>query len=99
MSSELADVLERFDPEGPFAPAVFDSPHSGRTYPDDFGHSIDRVYLRRTEDAFIDELFADAPGQGATLLCALFPRSYVDPNRAPDDIDPSSPSETQHETE
>jgi N-formylglutamate amidohydrolase len=26
---------------------------------------------------------------GATLLCALFPRSYVDLNRSPDDIDPS----------
>jgi len=45
--------------------------------------------LRRTEDAFVDELFADAPGKGATLVRALFPRSYIDPNRAPDDIDPS----------
>jgi len=85
----VADVLERFDAEGPFAPVVFDSPHSGNIYPDDFDHCIERIHLRRTEDAFIDELFADAPAQGATLLCALFPRSYVDPNRAPDDIDPS----------
>ena len=77
------------DPEDPFAPVVFDSPHSGNIYPDDFGHFIERVHLRQTEDAFIDELFADAPRFGATLLRALFPRSYVDPNRAPDDIDPS----------
>jgi len=84
----IPDVLERIDPEGPFAPVVFDSPHSGDIYPDDFGHSIDRHHLRRTEDAFIDELFASAPTRGATLLRALFPRSYVDPNRAPDDIDP-----------
>ena len=89
MSYLVADILERFDPEGPIAPVVFDSPHSGKIYPEDFGHCIERIHLRRTEDAFIDELFADAPGQGATLLCALFPRSYVDPNRAPDDIDPS----------
>ena len=89
MSLLIPDVLERFDPEGELAPVVFDSPHSGSIYPDDFGHSIDRMSLRRTEDAFIDELFADAPGRGATLLCALFPRSYVDPNRSPDDIDPS----------
>ena len=89
MSYLLADVLERFDPDGPIAPVVFDSPHSGKIYPDDFDHCIERIYLRRTEDAFIDELFADAPARGATLLCALFPRSYVDPNRAPDDIDPS----------
>ncbi len=89
MSVLIRDVLERFDPEGRFAPVVFDSPHSGSIYPDDFGHCIDRVHLRRTEDAFIDELFADAPLGGAALLCALFPRSYVDPNRALDDIDPS----------
>lgn len=85
----IPDVLERFDPDGRIAPVVFDSPHSGNIYPDDFDHCIDRISLRRTEDAFIDELFSDAPGMGATLLCALFPRSYVDPNRSPDDIDPS----------
>ncbi|TFH50600.1 MAG: N-formylglutamate amidohydrolase [Lysobacterales bacterium] len=89
MSYLIPDVLERFDPEERIAPVVFDSPHSGNIYPDDFGHRIDRIHLRQTEDAFIDELFADAPGNGATLLCALFPRSYVDPNRSPDDIDPS----------
>jgi N-formylglutamate amidohydrolase len=89
MSYLLADVLERFEPEGRIVPVVFDSPHSGRIYPRDFGHRIDRIYLRQTEDAFVDELFADAPGMGATLLCALFPRSYVDLNRSSDDIDPS----------
>lgn len=89
MSYVLPDIVERFDPEGPFAPVVFDSPHSGNIYPEDFGHSIERTHLRRTEDAFVDELFADAPTCGATLICALFPRSYVDPNRSPDDIDPS----------
>ena len=85
----LPDVLERVDPEGQDAPVVFDSPHSGNTYPDDFGNCIDHIHLRRTEDAFIDELFGDAPAMGATLLRALFPRSYVDPNRSPDDIDAS----------
>jgi N-formylglutamate amidohydrolase len=89
MSYLIAEVLERFDPVERVAPVVFDSPHSGNIYPGDFDHCIDRLHLRRTEDAFIDELFSDAPGEGATLLCALFPRSYVDPNRSPDDIDPA----------
>jgi N-formylglutamate amidohydrolase len=44
--------------------------------------------LRRAEDAYVDELFAAAPDYGATLIGALFPRSYIDPNRAPDDLDP-----------
>ena len=89
MSYLIQGVLERLDPQGPFAPVVFDSPHSGNIYPDDFGFHIEPIYLRQTEDAFVDELFADAPERGATLLRALFPRSYVDPNRAPDDIDPA----------
>lgn len=85
----MQGVLERVDPHGPFAPVVFDSPHSGSIYPEDFGYSIDLAFLRQTEDAFVDELFSDAPVHGATLLRALFPRSYVDANRAPDDIDPT----------
>lgn len=89
MSNLVPDVLERRDPTADAAPVVFDSPHSGDIYPEDFGHCIDRIHLRRTEDAFVDELFAEAPGKGATLVRALFPRSYIDPNRAPDDIDPS----------
>ena len=31
--------------------------------------------------------FKDAPRYGAYLLTAEFPRSYIDPNRSPDDID------------
>jgi len=44
--------------------------------------------LRRVEDSFVDDLFGAAPQWGATLLCARFPRSYIDPNRAVTDIDP-----------
>lgn len=68
-------------------PLVFDSPHSGSIYPDDFDHAIDRMTLRRSEDAHVDELFRSVTDHGATLLHALFPRSYVDPNRKDDDVD------------
>jgi N-formylglutamate amidohydrolase len=34
-------------------------------------------------------LFAAAPEHGATLIGALFPRSYIDANRAADDVDPA----------
>lgn len=34
------------------------------------------------EDMYIDELFAHVTDYGAPLLKALFPRSYIDPNRA-----------------
>ena len=44
--------------------------------------------LRRAEDAFVDELFAAAPALGMPLLAARFPRSYVDANREPYELDP-----------
>ena len=43
--------------------------------------------LRRSEDCYVDELFVDAPSFGVPLICALFPRSFVDVNRSPTEID------------
>jgi N-formylglutamate deformylase len=70
-------------------PLVFDSPHSGQRYPSDFGHAADFTRLRRAEDTDVDDLFACAPKLGATLVCAEFPRSYIDPNRQVEDVDTS----------
>ncbi len=75
-------------PRGDALPLIFDSPHSGTNYPADFDHVIDRKVLRRSEDTFIEELYDYVPEQGATLLHALFPRCYIDPNRGLEDIDP-----------
>jgi N-formylglutamate deformylase len=83
----LPGVLEVRPPSGDALPLVMDSPHSGAQYPEDFEHSISRTHLRSLEDAFVDELFHDSPRHGATFLRALFPRSYIDPNRAHDDLD------------
>ncbi len=69
-------------------PLVLDSPHSGTDYPDDFGHTVDPVKLRHAEDTHVHDLWAGAVLSGAVLLHALFPRSYIDPNRAADDMDP-----------
>lgn len=70
-------------------PLIFDSPHSGNTYPDDFNHTCMGADLKRTEDNYVDDLFAGAPAHGASLLLAHFPRVYIDVNRAADDIDPA----------
>ncbi len=75
-------------PTAKAVPALFDSPHSGATYPNDFNAAIELIKLRRMEDAFVDELYSAAPGFGAVLIAARFPRGYVDANRAEDDIDP-----------
>ncbi|MGH1376443.1 MAG: N-formylglutamate amidohydrolase [Alphaproteobacteria bacterium] len=73
-------------PENPL-PVIFDSPHSGFIYPTDFNHHCPRDDLRRIEDTYVNELFENAPECGAMFLHALFPRSYIDANRAKCDID------------
>ncbi len=73
------------------APLVFASPHSGRNYPAAFldAARLDALALRRSEDSFVDELFGAAPGHGAPLLAATFPRAYCDPNREMWELDPA----------
>lgn len=44
--------------------------------------------LRRSEDAFVDEIYASVPNLGAPLLLAHFPRAYIDPNREAFELDP-----------
>lgn len=73
------------------SPVVYSSPHSGRIYPEPFKQTsmLSPVALRRSEDAFIDELYSTAPDAGSPLLLARFPRAYVDPNREQWEIDPN----------
>jgi N-formylglutamate amidohydrolase len=71
-------------------PVVVASPHSGSAYPAPFlsQAAVPLNALRRAEDAFVDELFAAAPSLGMPFLAARFPRSYVDANREPYELDP-----------
>ena len=73
-------------PETPLVPLVIDSPHSGFAYPADFAPAVPPARYRRAEDFAVDALFGDAPALGIPLLKALFPRIYVDVNRARSDI-------------
>ncbi len=73
-------------PSGP-ARLLYDSPHSGRVYPDDLAAGAAIEELRRAEDAYVDELLAPAVDVGAVLLTATYARCYIDLNRPPDDID------------
>jgi N-formylglutamate deformylase len=70
---------------------IFSSPHSGRIYDPAFLASsrLDALTLRRSEDCYIDEIFAAAPQHGVALLAAEFPRAYCDPNREPWELDPA----------
>ncbi len=70
---------------------VFSSPHSGR----DYGAGLlamsrlDALTLRRSEDSFVDEIFADVPAQGGVLISAQFPRAWCDVNRERWELDPA----------
>jgi len=71
-------------------PLVVASPHSGDQYPREFlaASRLDPLTLRKSEDCFVDEICGLAPGLGAPLLRALFPRAFVDCNREPWELDP-----------
>jgi N-formylglutamate deformylase len=83
----LPGVLTLTSPKCAATPLVFDSPHSGAQYPHNFDSILSELDLRRLEDAYVDELFEHVTEHGAALLSAQFPRSYIDPNRAEDDLD------------
>ncbi len=88
---ELAPPLTVARPLRQTTPIVFASAHSGRHYPAAFvaAARLDPLSLRRSEDSFVDELFADAPAHGAPLLSAAFPRAYCDANREAWELDPA----------
>jgi N-formylglutamate deformylase len=72
-------------------PVVLASAHSGRVYPPAFiaASRLDALRLRRSEDSFVDELFAAAPALGMPLLAATFPRAWCDANREAWELDPT----------
>ncbi|MGE4370016.1 MAG: N-formylglutamate amidohydrolase [Burkholderiaceae bacterium] len=70
-------------------PFVCDSPHSGSVYPADFRSVLPLTKLRWAEDTLVDALWSGVPDAGGTLLAANFPRTYIDLNREPDDLDPT----------
>lgn len=84
------ELFEVREPPVQRIPFVFNSPHSGRVYPAAFlaESRLNGVQIRRSEDHFVDELFAAATVLGAPLLAAHFPRAYVDVNREPYELDP-----------
>ncbi len=86
MRHDVPGVLTGVDAET--VPVVFDSPHSGTGIPPDFVTACDPSILRESEDLFVDELIGGAPRFGAGFLAAQFSRSYIDLNRADDDLDP-----------
>ena len=87
---ELPPPFEIVEPAEWRAPVIFNSPHSGSVYPAEFLNAsrIDLPTLLRSEDSFMDELIADLAARGFPVVRVNFPRSYVDVNREPYELDP-----------
>ena len=87
---ELSPPFEILEPAAWRAPIIFNSPHSGSAYPEAFLRvsRIDLPALRRSEDSFMDELIGGLSNRGFAVVRVHFPRSYVDVNREPYELDP-----------
>jgi N-formylglutamate amidohydrolase len=87
---DMSPSFEIVEPTAWRAPIIFNSPHSGSVYPGDFlaASRIDLPTLRRSEDSFMDELIGHLSARGFPTIRVNFPRSYVDVNREPYELDP-----------
>jgi N-formylglutamate amidohydrolase len=71
-------------------PLLLSSPHSGNWLPDELLQlsQLSPQRLRRSEDAYVDELFLGCLELGFPMLRALVSRAYIDLNREPYELDP-----------
>lgn len=90
IEASFSPAFEVLGPKRPQSPLVLNSPHSGRVYPKAFQarSRLGETTLRRSEDAFVDELFLPATA-GTQMLCARFPRAFLDVNREASELDPA----------
>ena len=94
----MSDVYTLKSPKNAHSCVVFNSPHSGSDYRADFlaTSSLDSLAIRSSEDAFVNELFKDAPKHGAYLLSAHAPRAFIDLNRSASELDPANVRGAKH---
>lgn len=73
------------------SPILISSPHSGNFYPKNFLEITDLSVrdLRSSEDSYIDQIFESAINIGSPIIKAIYPRTYVDLNREPFELDPT----------
>src|SRR5271169_3218684 len=90
IEDEFDPPFEALEPAECRGPLLFNSPHSGRIYPEAFllASRLDLTTLRRSEDSFVGELIEGVVGRGHPVMRAHFPRCYVDVNREPYELDP-----------
>jgi N-formylglutamate deformylase len=78
-----------FEPMAKETPVIVEVPHAGTAVPvDQLATMVVPVRaVGRDADLYVDELYADTPAEGATLLVSRVSRFVVDLNRAEGDAD------------
>jgi N-formylglutamate amidohydrolase len=77
------------EPRAPEVPVIVEVPHAGLEVDAEVLSTLvaPAVAIGRDADLFVDELYADAPDTGATLLAARMSRYVCDLNRSEHDVD------------
>src|SRR4029078_3335406 len=78
ISADFRPAFTVYKPNTQVAPFALCSPHSGRVYPSAFlaASRLDAHALRKSEDCYVDDLFAGVAAIGVPLISAPFPRAY-----------------------
>jgi N-formylglutamate amidohydrolase len=84
------DIYVLDNPDAMASPFFLNSPHSGENFPSAFlaRAQLSRQMMRRASDLHVDALFLPAVIHGLPMMRALLPRSFVDLNREPFELDP-----------
>jgi N-formylglutamate deformylase len=77
------------EPRAAEAPVIVEVPHAGLEVDAEALATLvaPALAIGRDADLYVDELYADAPDAGATLLCARTSRYVCDLNRSEQDVD------------
>jgi N-formylglutamate deformylase len=80
-------VFLRHDPVVEPVPVLVDVSRSGREYPPEFRSPLPFSEVHDNVSMYVEDLCAEAPKLGATLLYACFPNTFIDTNRSAADVD------------
>ena len=79
----------RYEPLSTPVPLLVDVSRSGREYPKEFRSPLPFTTVHDNVSMYVEDLWAGAPGVGATLLHCSFPNTWIDVNRSERDMDPA----------
>ena len=80
-------IFLRHDPVVDPVPVLVDVSRSGREYPPEFRSPLPFSEVHDNVSMYVEDLCAQAPTYGATLLYACFPNTFIDTNRSAADVD------------